>query len=466
MKRSVLVVLCFISLLVAVVATVGPRLGKESADAMPNSIIFEYLPGKTMSGAVSKVFPDGTLLVIPDKVPQEWQAENPDQITPSHFHVDPRAFLLSDSKIGKEYRAYEEKITSLPSTEWRNPPGELLEKECEFYYRSLEEETPYTMALRSKGKEKESDEEPLIEEAEITYFGYSSLWATSQIRDRGFSSVIDPCDKVWTISEDEDALRFVLTRASEPEENKRNIFMKATNTGESEILYIFPGNLIMLAKHPENPDLFFASVNGWPDRESGNPDPRWQSVYLFDIDDPDNYKLVRYPLPRSSHAPAGDERLYGHSGFFSEDGRFFYALLYGFEEEGGGLWVADISQDDFYKDADSFAQIFSWDHALSFFFLPKQEHSPYQVVLMTGKEVKDDFAMTLNALKIRFDGLESELVAKERLIRMVGWNPVPFAHQQISDEEIKIYIETYLNFESEVVPRVKGVYTVLVGTNE
>jgi len=85
---------------------------------------------------------------------------------------------------------------------------------------------------------------------------------------------------------------------------------------------------------------------------------------------------------------------------------------------------------------------------------------------MTSKEVKDDFAMTLNALKIRFDGLESKLVEKERLIKMVGWNPVPFAYQKTSDEEIKIYIETYLNFESEVVPRAKGVYTVLVSTNE
>lgn len=137
-------------------------------------------------------------------------------------------------------------------------------------------------------------------------------------------------------------------------------------------------------------------------------------------------------------------------------------ILYGFEEEGGGLWVADISQEDFYENEESFAQIFSWDHALSFFFLPRAERSPYHVILMTGKEVNDDFAMTLNALKIRFDGLESELIGKERVIRMVGWNPAIFAYQQISDEEIKIYIETHFNFESSIVPRVKGVYTVTV----
>ena len=461
MKRSVLVVLCFISLLVAVVATASPNPKKESADAMPNSITFEYLPGKTASGLVSKIFPDGTLLVIPDEIPQEWQAQNPDQITPTYFHVDPRAFLLSDSRIGKEYRAYEEEITSFPSTEWRNPPGELLVKRCEFYHRALKE-ISYIRALANNYGE--LDEEPLEEESEITHLRYTWLWATARIRDRGFSDVIDPCDKVWTISENGDALRFILSKASEPEESRRNMLMEATKDGESEILYIFPGDHVMFAKHPRDPDLFFASIDGWPDRESDNPDPRWQSVYLFDINDPDNYKIVRYPLPQSSYAPAGDERLYGHSGFFSEDGRFFYALLYGFEEEGGGLWVADISHDDFYENTDSFAQIFTWDHALSFFFLPKAEHSPHRVVLMTSKEVKDDFAMTLNALKIRFDGLESKLVEKERLIKMVGWNPVPFAYQKTSDEEIKIYIETYLNFESEVVPRVKGVYTATVST--
>jgi len=460
MKKSVVVALCFISLVVVAVVACGPR--KESDEAMLNSIIFEYLPGKTMSGVVSRVFPDGTLLVMPDKVPQKWQAKNSDQITPSYFHVDPRAFLMSDSQIGKEYRKYEKEITSLPNTERRNPPGKLLAKGCEFYYRAREEETPYTRALATK--EKESDEESPVVEAKIKYFGYTELWATARMRNRGFSNIVDRCDKVWTISKDGDTLHFILSKASEPEENKRNMLMKATKDGESEILYTFPGNYIMFAKHPKNPDLFFASVNGWPDRKSKSPDPRWQSVYLFDINDPDNYKIVRYPLPASSYAPEGDERLYGHSGFFSEDGRFFYAILYGFEEEGGGLWVADISQKNFYENKDAFTQIFSWDHALTLLMLPKPGGSPRNTVIMTGKEVNDNFAMTLNALEIKFDGLDSELVEKKRLVRMVGWNPVPFAYERVSDDEMLVYVETYFNFESEIVPRVKGVYTVTVNT--
>ncbi|MFY9457448.1 MAG: hypothetical protein WAP23_00760 [Candidatus Spechtbacterales bacterium] len=443
MKRSISVALLFVALITAPVAANNIWRGG-------NSVTFEYLPGKKISGTVAEVFSDGTLLVVPDQMPQEWQAEKPGQITPSYFHVDPRAFLLSDSEIGKEYRAYEEEITSLPSTDWRNPPGKLLARGCEFYYKALKK-------LDAKSLENKGGSPP-----QITYFGYSSLWATARLRDRGFSNIVDRCDKVWVISEDGDTLRFILSKASEPEEGRRNMLMQTTEGGESKILYILPGDHIMFEKHPRNPDLFFASVDGWPDREFVNPDPRWQSVYLFDVSDPDNYKIVRYPLPASSYAPAGDERLYGHSGFFSEDGRFFYALLYGFEEEGGGLWVADISEDDFYQNTNSFAQVFSWDHALSFFFLPRAEHSPYNVVLMTGKEVNDDFAMTLNALSIKFDGLQSELIEKKRLIKMVGWNPVPFAYKRISDDEILMYVETYFNFESEVVPRVKNVYVVPV----
>ncbi len=446
MKRSIFVVLCFFSLLAVALIADNPR--KESDKPMQNSVTFEYLPGKKISGTVAEIFPDGTLLVRPDKIPEEWRVKNREQSAPSYFHVDPRAFLLSDSDMGKKYRAYEKEITSLPSTEWRNPPGKLSAKGCEFYYEALKK-----LDAKSLGNKDGSS-------IQITYFGHSSLWATARLRDHGFSNIVDRCDKAWTISEDGDTLLFVLSKASEPQKRKRNMIVRATRGGGGKILYILPGNHIMLEKHPTNPDLLFASVDGWPDRKSGNPDPRWQSVYLFDVHNPDNYKIVRYPLPASSYAPVGDERLYGHSGFFSKDGRFFYALLYGFEEEGGGLWVADISEEDFCQNASSFAQIFSWDHALSFFFLPKTEHSPYNVVLMTGKEVNDDFAMTLNALTIRFDGLQSELIEKKRLITMVGWNPVPFAYKRISDDEILIYIETYFNFESEIVPRVKNVYIV------
>lgn len=297
---------------------------------------------------------------------------------------------------------------------------------------------------------------------EVKYFGFSQIWAAARMRKLGFDNIVDRCDKVSRISVDGDTYHFVLTKTSEPRKDKRNVYIRARRSGKAEVLYTAPGYFLMLTAHPLNQNVLFLSVNGWPDRESENPDPRWQSVYTASIDNPDEYKIVRYPLPASPHAPGGDERLFGHSEFLSADGEFFYALLYGFEEEGGGLWVVDISKENFHENKDSFAQIFSWDHALTFFVLPKAEQSPYNIVIMTGKEVKDDFAMTLNALKVRFDGLNSELVEKKRLVKMVGWNPVPFAYERLSDDEMLVYVETYFNFESEIVPRVKNVYVVPV----
>jgi hypothetical protein len=441
-KGSICIVLVFIAVIICA-AVVASKWGEVSS---ARHVTFEYLPGKQIGGTVVEIFPDGTLLVAPDAIPKEWVGENPEQTSPSYFHVDPGAFLLSSSEIGKEYMAYEKEITSLPSTEWRNPPADLSARGCDFYYKSL-------------GIAPKTDTRAI---PEVTYFGYSSLWSAMRMRKLGFDNIVDRCDKVSMISKNGDVYRFALTKTSEPQEEKRHIYIEASRGEEPRVLYTAPGYFLMLTERPKNPDILFLSVNGWPGRESQNPDPRWQAVYLADINDPDNYKIVRYPLPSSSHAPKGDERLFGHSEFFSEDGKFFYALLYGFEEEGGGLWVADISRENFYENEDSFAQIFSWDHALTFLILPKLEESPYDTVIMTGKEVSDDFAMTLNALKVKFDGLKSELVEKERLARMVGWNPVPFAYKKVSDDEILVYVETYFNFESEIVPRVKNVYVVPV----
>jgi hypothetical protein len=45
---------------------------------------------------------------------------------------------------------------------------------------------------------------------------------------------------------------------------------------------------------------------------------------------------------------------------------------------------------------------------------------------------------------------------------MVGWNPVPFAIQEISDTRFRVAVETYFNYESSLLPRAKGVYIVPV----
>ena len=45
---------------------------------------------------------------------------------------------------------------------------------------------------------------------------------------------------------------------------------------------------------------------------------------------------------------------------------------------------------------------------------------------------------------------------------MVGWNPVPFAWQQLPDHKFRVAVETHFNYESSLLPRAKGVYIIPV----
>ena len=142
---------------------------------------------------------------------------------------------------------------------------------------------------------------------------------------------------------------------------------------------------------------------------------------------------------------------------------FLFNTLYGFEDEGGGIWAVDVSAEDFHARRDNFARIVSWDHTLSWLPLGRLETDPSALYLfMTGKEVSDDFAMTANVLRIREDGLNSTIEKSERLLQMVGWNPVPFGWQKLSDTEYRMLVETHYNYESSLMPRARGVYIVPV----
>ena len=108
------------------------------------------------------------------------------------------------------------------------------------------------------------------------------------------------------------------------------------------------------------------------------------------------------------------------------DLNYLFNTLYGFRDEGGGIWVVDVSAEGFHAKGDNFSRIVAWDHTLSWTLLdgPAGESSDSSAmhVFMTGKEVADDFAMTANILRIRDAGLESSIEREERLLQMVGWN--------------------------------------------
>jgi hypothetical protein len=219
---------------------------------------------------------------------------------------------------------------------------------------------------------------------------------------------------------------------------------------------------------PSNDDRWIMSAEGWAGpEEDGGADPRWQSVYVVNINDPDDYQIVDHPIGQYPKAPEKG-RLYGSSEFLTLDGRYLFNLLYGFNDEGGGIWVADLSEENFYEMPGQFTRIVPWDHALSWIALENKTDGPlpFMSIFLTGKEVADDFAMTANFLRINGTGLDSTVERQERLLRMVGWNPVPFALQRLSERRFHIAVETHFNYESSLLSRAMGVYLVTVDTTQ
>ena len=213
------------------------------------------------------------------------------------------------------------------------------------------------------------------------------------------------------------------------------------------------------------------STEGWPEAGGGIPaDPRWQAVYIVDINDPDNYEKVEFPIGQYPRAP--EAGLYGSSARISSDQRFLFNTLYGFRDEGGGVWVTDLSVDNFHQKPGAFKRIVDWDHALSWTLLDPKfsegtgdgtgDGSGSLHLFLTGKEVADNFAMTANLLRISGDGLGSAIESQQRLLQMVGWNPVPFSIQKLPGGQFLVAVETHFDYESSLLPRAKGVYIVPV----
>ena len=238
--------------------------------------------------------------------------------------------------------------------------------------------------------------------------------------------------------------------------------MEVGEEGAARELYVAPGIILMALPLPSDHRLWLFSTEGWPAAEGEEPaDPRWQAVYLVNLDRPDEYVIVRYPIDDFPRAP--EAGLYGASPRMMGGEGLLFNTLYGFKDEGGGIWAVDITSEDFHARQENFARIVSWDHTLSWLPLGALESDPTAIYLfMTGKEVADDFAMTANILRLREEGLNSTIERSERLLQMVGWNPVPFGWQKLSDTEYRMLVETHYNYESSLMPRAKGVYIVPV----
>jgi hypothetical protein len=452
------------------------------------TIQFEYLPGKETSGVIAEVFPDGTFLVIPFDLPEEWRADQsgqPDIAAPSHLHVNARALSAKTSTLAK---AFEAEILALPFDEQRYPAPPLAQKDCQVYRESLGEDE-YWLLLLEIGYSFSPDHvllpdgggpQPFGEELTrilrrgagtgMEYFGFEGEWVTDRLVERSLTWVGE-CDIAGGVrryrapGQDRDDFYLTLRRSLEPDKKQRYKIIKLDDDGFGHEMYTAPGIMLMALPLPTDHDRWLISSEGWPGPAEGvAADPRWQSVYLVNLRSPEEYREVQYPLGDFPKAPA--EGLYGASASLSADGRFLFNTLYGFKDEGGGLWVVDLTRENFATDPTAYARIVEWDHALSWTVLERQgEGSSARLgVFLTGKEVADDFAMTANLLRLRSAGLESKVEHRERLLRMVGWNPVPFGWQKTGEHQFLVAVETYFNYESSLLPRAMGVYLVPVDT--
>lgn len=452
------------------------------------TIRFEYLPGKEASGVIAEVFPDGTFLVIPFGVPEEWRGDPPGQpglASPSHLHVNPRALIAKTSATAKEFEA---EILALPFDEQRYPAPALAQKDCRVYresleageYRRLLEEVGYRLTPEQEARGDDGGPLPFGEAlirllrrgagTGVEYFGFEGEWVTDRLMERSLPWVGE-CDIAGGVrryrapGRDKDDFYITVRRSLEPDRKQRYKILTLAENGDAQEVYTAPGIMLMALPLPSDPDRWLISSEGWPGPADGAPaDPRWQSVYLVNIQDPREYAEVQYPLGEFPKAPA--EGLYGTSPSLSAGGRYLFNTLYGFKDEGGGIWVVDLSRDNFVADPAAYARIVEWDHALSWTVLERQGDAPAArlAVFLTGKEVADDFAMTANLLRLRSAGLDSTVERRERLLRMVGWNPAPFGWQKTGEHQFLVAVETYFNYESSLLPRALGVYLVPVDT--
>ena len=468
-----------------------PKLQPDNFDpTLFRRLAFEYQRGQRTGGVISELFPDGTFLVITDEVPPEWETGEEGIASPTHFHVNPRALSASSSRLAQEFEA---EILKLPFNDQRYPAPPLAEKQCAAYRESLNHPA-YTGLLRDLGYRfnidfpmrahpPESPAEQLPFGQRLTsllqqgagsntrYFGMGRQWLGHLLRQlevpwMGECDTAGGARRYRPPGESEDRYYLTVRRSLEPDQTQRYQIIRLAEDGSGEELYTAPGIMLMALPTPWDDTRWMMSTEGWPSALGDRPaDPRWQSVYIVNTEKPDEYQIVAYPLSQFPRAP--ESGLYGASAALSSDGRYLQNTLYGFKYEGGGLWVAELEK-GFHVKPDSFVRLVEWDHMLSWMSLDPDadsaDPSKTRAIFITGKEVADDFAMTANVMQLEGSGLATRVASQERLLRMVGWNPVPFARQNLADGRVRVAVETHLNYENSLLPRAKGVYLLTVDT--
>ncbi|MCS7207559.1 MAG: hypothetical protein NZ951_06490 [Dehalococcoidia bacterium] len=446
---------------------------------------FEYLPGKEAEGVIAEVFPDGTFLVIPFRMPPEWQGGGKGLTTPSHLHVDPRALITRTSRLAQEW---EREIRALPFDDQRYPPAPLARKDCQVYqeavqspaYRGILAQVGYrfTPAHVWRGREASTFADRLAllvwegAGAGKQYFGMEGEWIGARLREMGgpaqecdAAGAIRPFPPAWRTPQQDTYI--VLRRSLEPDRKRRFRVVALTQDGMGRDALILPGMPLLVFPHPAAPPWWVVSNEGWDGPAPGKaPDPRWSSLYLMHGNDPSRYVLVDFPFGRYGVTPRTEtRRLLASSGIVLREQGMLLASLYGFTDEGGGLWLLPLPTPTSPPNPSAFTYLQPWDHSLTLLPLDYRPSPPTLTLLLTAKEVRDDFAMTAYVVRIALTEGGGQVERRERLMRMVGWNPVPFALHQVGEGRVMVFLQTHYDYYTSLLPRAKGVYRVVVDTH-
>ena len=256
----------------------------------------------------------------------EWQSSQPDVASPTHLHVNPRALSVGQSELAQEF---EEEILSLSFEDQRYPPPPLARKQCSVYHESLAgaeyagliDAIGYGFTLGDVVKDDGEASPPFGERLlailrdgagqDTSYFGYGRYWVTDRLAELQvpWMGECDTAGGVRTYRKkdaDKDSYYLVVRRSLEPEKAARYRVLALDDDGSAQEIYIAPGVVLMAMPLPADDNYWLLSTEGWKSADDEGPaDPRWQTVYLVNLRDPEQYQKVQYPNPAVSRRAGG-----------------------------------------------------------------------------------------------------------------------------------------------------------------
>lgn len=387
---------------------------QNKRDALFSDATFEYQPGKETTQVIAEFLMDTTVITRVNPVPKEWRAPNDRFLTPLLFEVQPSVL---DEKTLDELKFH---------TGYSFTPDI-------FRGSNLQERLLSFSANKRMGVSVDS-----------------SVWMVDVLRQLGLPLEDDVRSVGLFLMADRDMF---FTTTNGTYDTTVGNFYRLTPEDEVVRLATARGRFLTALPLARDNNKALISAEGYDKN-----DPRYSCIYELDLTT-GAVKVIEFP----EKSRAGGE-LFATGPAFTPDGDFVFVKRYGFHDEGGGIWVLDMS-DPQYRTS---RKVMQWDHMLGFTTFgylqryPKvKDDSPVVVpIAMNGKEVEDSFAMTVNHGWLTVDGMDSSL-EYDRVGIMVGWNPM-LTYYERTDDSIRVFTTISYNYESYMESRPFAIYRTVI----